>query len=173
MWIFDDALDRPMLRALRRQIGRKQRLHGLYLLPTPPKNAVERAIQRLHAFARPSQQCAAAEWWVNRLEPSAAFPFHFDKNERVFSRERRFVHPERASVFYLSDEGGPTRVLRCTPEALDGAQTFEGRDCHPRVNRYLVFDGDLLHGVVPAEAPCAGLRVTLLVNWWSVTELAS
>lgn len=109
------------------------------------------------------------------------------------------THPALASILYLTDLGGPTLVLPVSTTATGEWRDAAARDSleggcahveamlkgvayasHPLRDRWVTFQGDLLHGVVPnpwpkegAEAHVAGgaaggesKRVTLLVNWW-------
>lgn len=92
----------------------------------------------------------------------------------------REAHPVVSSVLYLSAEGGPTVLFDQTLERPSGAgaegAAAEPRPaapaqalvCAPAENRMLLFDGRLLHGVLHRPGgPAAGLRRTLLINWWA------
>mmetsp|Transcript_12213 Transcript_12213/g.36390 ORF Transcript_12213/g.36390 Transcript_12213/m.36390 type:complete len:528 (-) Transcript_12213:644-2227(-) len=94
------------------------------------------------------------------------------------------AHPLVASVLYLAGDGGPTVVLDQVREEAGWASGLVPRCprvaalCPPRANRYLTFQGSLLHGVVRplgavdelegADAP-AWTRWTLLFNFWDKT----
>jgi hypothetical protein len=92
------------------------------------------------------------------------------------------AHPLVSSVLYLTDEGGPTAVFDQTLESA--GSTHAGEEavasvpvpaaaaqvavCAPARNRLLLFDGRLLHAVLHRPGGrAAGLRRTLLINWWA------
>jgi hypothetical protein len=134
-----------------------------------------------------------------------SIPLHWDKDECEAMKggvNPRMTHPALASVLYLTDEGGPTLVLPLSTvrmeewrdaAAQDAVSTATGKTSglskvgaavkgeayasYPTTNRWLTFQGDLLHGVAPLAyparrhhaltEPCVqNKRVTLLVNWW-------
>lgn len=75
-------------------------------------------------------------------------------------------YPAVGSIFYLTDDGGPTVVFNQSmsysglrpvlPETL--------AIIYPRRNRLAVFKGNLFHGVLKCESQF--VRATLLVNYW-------
>jgi hypothetical protein len=115
--------------------------------------AVSAAIGRFH-----TDKCAA-------LQPAEIAA---DSEARVVE-----AHPLVSSVLYLTGEGGPTAVFDQLLESCDcgtlarptvPAQVLVSA---PSSNRLLLFDGRLLHGVLHRpNGPAAGLRRTLLINWW-------
>ncbi|KAJ1625050.1 hypothetical protein T492DRAFT_1042679 [Pavlovales sp. CCMP2436] len=154
----------------------------------PSANAVEEAARyieansaALRAMLHGSKACGYEWWWQEHEPDEAPKGFHTDKcaalqpAETAANSEARVVeaHPLVSSVLYLTDEGGPTAVFD---------QHLESGECGtlarpavpaqiiisaPSSNRLLLFDGRLLHGVLHRpNGPAAGLRRTLLINWW-------
>jgi hypothetical protein len=81
-----------------------------------------------------------------------AHQLHFDLDEEALlekSFNPKDLHPLVSAVLYLSDQNvaGPTLVTNQTLEK-DSFAT-EAWLCHPCKNKLLLFDGKLLHGVVP------------------------
>jgi hypothetical protein len=116
-----------------------------------------------------------------------AHQLHFDLDEEALrekSSSPKDLHPLVSAVLYLSDQNvaGPTLVTNQTLDE-DSCAT-EAWLCHPCKNKLLLFDGKLLHGVVPylpsavdsvileggkikaksntKSAP----RITLMMGWW-------
>ena len=107
-----------------------------------------------------------------RISPSyrGTIIWHVDKDESVASNKYYLSHPTLGSILYLTSTGGPTAITNqwspegngYTPELPDsGVLSF------PEVNKYAVFHGELLHGVLPGKHGDEGYRLTFLVNWWS------
>jgi hypothetical protein len=80
------------------------------------------------------------------------------------------IHPLVSSVIYLDDggsSGAPTLII---DQHLDGHKSNRAWTCNPKTGRLLLFDGRLLHGVVPHISRSTDLslgpRVTLMIGWW-------
>lgn len=103
-------------------------------------------------------------------DSSGKLGFHVDKDEGIASDQHYLVHPEYSSVFYLTNTGGGTLILDqwspegngYTPEVPKEAELI-----FPERNKYLLFNGELLHGVIPGEDAPGTKRVTFLINYWS------
>ncbi|KAL3789838.1 hypothetical protein ACHAW5_011261 [Stephanodiscus triporus] len=109
-----------------------------------------------------------AEWWVHTRPVGAnlGHQVHFDTDESLLNRERKVTHPIVSSVLYLTGAGrdrevggnaappavsaGSTVVFDQTPESTDVAS--RAWVSHPRDNAFMVFPGNLLHGVLPCTA---------------------
>jgi hypothetical protein len=87
------------------------------------------------------------------------------------------AHARTQKITYLTPHGGPTVVLNMTTE--DGNRNRPsvaavGHISHPVIGRHTMFDGRMMHGVLPVKSiggggssePPSHPRVTLLVNWW-------
>lgn len=78
------------------------------------------------------------------------------------------IHPCVSSVIYLDDggsSGAPTVVI---DQDLQGPRSDRAWMCVPKTSRLLLFDGKMLHGVVPHinSASSSGTRLTLMIGWW-------
>jgi hypothetical protein len=175
--VIDSALPDALVRRARAAISRlgRERLRSSYFttfwLPrdVAPAHALEEAVLALWKLARP-RGCAGAEWWIGRSHTTRVpLEFHFDRD--VKGRLRR--HPRLSSVFFFNPvRGGQLAVTDQVPGS--GAAT-RLETIAPRRNRYAVFAGNLLHGVLdargrtpgpPLPGPAGRLRVTLVVNYW-------
>lgn len=98
-----------------------------------------------------------------------------------------------SSILYLTEGGSTaifdTRQRNCPPSAaLNGSAACERLSMDqslspPKLgpaalvpaqpNRYALFDGSLLHGVLPSEQDDDSVRATLLFNWWTTDPLVS
>ena len=98
------------------------------------------------------------EWWVHTrpIEANLGHNLHFDTDESLLAQEGKITHPILSSVLYLTGgtSGGATIVLDQTPDSeLDAEQCWRSV---PVDNSFLVFPGELLHGVLP----CPGKNPT-------------
>ncbi|KAI9336622.1 hypothetical protein DFJ73DRAFT_798643 [Zopfochytrium polystomum] len=155
-------------------------------------NALTPIIRHLHAVAcalfpesAALRTARVAEWWAHSRPHSHAHQLHFDSddegNRRTGAGKPR--HPVFSSVLYLGDGGddggegednvedepcvgGPTLV---TNQRLGDPLADRGWLVMPRVNRFVVFDGAVLHGVIPGRGPVPAThrrRVSFMVAFW-------
>jgi hypothetical protein len=127
-----------------------------------------------------------AEWWVQVKEGQAStIEMHYDKDEGLAEAFGLGVFPTYSTVSYLTSGNAPTLIFpRSYHEPTESALTHV-HVSHPLVGKHLVFDGSLLHGVIPSTEPpltnidqsllnnnenkgmqSSILRVTFLVNLW-------
>ena len=177
MRVIEAALPPPLVRRARKAIARigSERLRQSYFttfwLPrrAAPAHAVEEAVLALWPVAG-ARRCAGAEWWIGRAYTTdVPVEFHFDQD--VKGRHRR--HPRLSSVFFFNPvRGGQLAVTDQVPTSRTAMRL---ETVAPRRNRYAVFAGNLLHGVLDArgrtpgkrvQGPRGRLRVTLVVNYW-------
>jgi len=175
--VIDMALPDALVRRARAAITRlgRERLRSSYFtsfwLPreAAPAQALEEAVLTLWKLARP-RGCTGAEWWIGRSHTTRIpLEFHFDQDVKGSLRR----HPRLSSVFFFNPvRGGQLAVTDQVPGS--GAAT-RLKTIAPRRNRYAVFAGNLLHGVLDARGRSPGqrlpgprgrLRVTLVVNYW-------
>lgn len=138
-----------------------------------PRTAIEEAITRLRDVVMPGDNNAGAEWWVQRVDasgPKSSIGWHVDKDESVASNQHYLSHPEYASIVYLTDLGGATLITNQWSPQGNGympPEATEGFLSYPKRNKYTIFYGELLHGVLQGPVPAPGQkRLTFLVNWW-------
>ena len=173
----DCALPDALVRRARAQIARlgKQRLRESYFTTfwlangSAPAHAIEEAVLALREIA--GANAAGAEWWIGRSYTTAVpIGFHFDEDVKG----ARVRHPILSSVFFFNSvRGGQLAITDQRPHLREATRLQAVR---PRRNRYAIFDGDLLHGVLDAEGRTPGpralpgppgrLRITLVVNFW-------
>ena len=127
---------------------------------------------------RPKKPIIGAEFWVQSRSQTENINFHYDKDESIASNKHYLVHPILSTVLYLTDEGSPTVILNQT--SPDGNIEIpivpqQGYFIYPKKNRYMIFAGDLQHGVCGTcnyylmndkKRKNDKKRITLLVNWW-------
>ena len=191
--LFEDALP-P---ALFRRLGRAMRAVGTermedmgsysttfwFPVGRRPSNVVEESVSLLFTVAQPGSACIGMEWWLGRLKRGESLPFHTDRDRSLRKETGQIVHPLWSSILYLNRfPSSPTIVLDqvLSPDGKSWIpQKAEcGRTLDAIPNHYVVFRGDLRHGVVAQGDGEAGnglaegvkktgeLRLTLLVNYW-------
>lgn len=151
-------------------------------LSEEPTNAIHQALLQVTETLSPEDRktIAGIEWWAHRrpfrsagAKGSAEFDFrtrflnhhlHYDTDDVVVEEDGDWHHPEISSVLYLTDGSGPTLIVNQTrlelldPSAISALVT-------PRQNLFAHFKGDLLHTVLPPEAP-APERVAIAIAFW-------
>jgi hypothetical protein len=181
------SLFRRLLHAVQ-EIG-TERLNESYTtnfwfpLGARPANLVEEIIPRLWALARPGPRCIGTEWWLGRLRYGQSLALHFDRDMALEQQTGQVAHPLWSSILYLNRyPSSPTVILDQVLDrgcgALVPAVARNGKAVDPLPNQYVVYRGDLHHGVVASGAAIesAGqsrnavqpseMRLTLLVNYW-------
>jgi hypothetical protein len=155
-------------------------------LGAQPANIAEECISQLHILVRPGPQCIGMEWWLGRLKYGESLPFHTDRDRSLKKQTGEIVHPLWSSILYLNRFPSSPTIVLDQVWSPDGNSWIppkpkHGRYLEPIPNDYVVFRGDLRHGVVANEAsakaaaPVDGtgptpeyseLRLTLLINYW-------
>lgn len=177
MRVIDAALPAALVRRARAAIARigTERLRQSYFttfwLPkgAPAAHPLEEAVLELWRLARP-RGCTGAEWWIGRAHTTRIpVEFHFDQDVKG----RTLRHPRISSVFFFNAvRGGQLAVTDQVPGSGD-ARRLE--TVAPKRNRYAMFRGNLMHGVLDARGSTPGLRlpgppgrmrITLVVNYW-------
>ncbi|KAI8473979.1 MAG: hypothetical protein J3K34DRAFT_456998 [Monoraphidium minutum] len=145
--------------------------------------------QHLRALALPHfpevAEARYAEWWAHCRRHNSGHQLHFDSDDEGIGGVR---NPIISSVCYLSSApaddaggdpaaaaggggggvfvGGPTLV---TDQRLGGPLATKGWLAAPVAGRVTLFDGKVLHGVVPGRGPSpdpSARRCTLMVAFW-------
>jgi hypothetical protein len=181
--VIDHALPDALVRRARAGIARigSERLRQTYFTTfwlerdATPAHAVEEMVLGLWRQAG-ALRCKGAEWWIGRAYTTRIpVEFHFDQDVKG----RRARHPRWSSVFFFNAvRGGHLAVTDQVPgkEAASRLQAVA-----PRRNRYAVFRGNLLHGILdargltpgrPVPGPRGRMRITLVVNYWDVRPTA-
>lgn len=161
---YEDVLPATWVRRLREQVlALSDVIDGntfWYDLGSEPRTYFEQIIRHLHQTILRGRGYLGAEYWMRAQPADGVFFLHFDRDEAV---RDRYVCPARSSIFYLSDVGGPTAVLPTTPASRRWPRT--AAVVWPTFGRYVLFPGNLMHGVLPG-APSRWPRVAFFVNWW-------
>ena len=156
-----------------------------------PRFAIEEAIVHLskqfvqNSSSNHQLEITGAEWWIQHRHSTTPQHFHFDTDVGRHALTTATANggadnvqvpivrcPSLSSILYLTECGGPTVVLGQRPTVSEWTHQLEmipaeATECDimfPRVNRYMLFRGDMLHGVMPSQEK--EMRTTLLVNWW-------
>jgi len=147
----------------------------------PPAALPEEAILALRArVPRPPRgDFAGVEWWLSRMRTSdVQVDFHRDRDEVLFGRTGKTVHPAAGSVLFLNRcRGGLLAVLDAPANDANPAcapDDFDADLVRPWPNRFALFPGGATHGVLDANgdiphgrlARPAPLRLALVMNWW-------
>jgi hypothetical protein len=110
-----------------------------------------------------------------------------NRDEGYWHDEGKLLHPLWSSIFYITDDGGPTMIVDQTISSdmmtLDPSPSKRGWRVPTHVNQLLMFNGQLLHGVLPGEPEYVRIgnefvlveephidkrsRITLMMNWWT------
>ena len=164
------AADGPFWREHKYACGESPFFSYVMPLDGAPQCGLDRVVRAVHArvcAAFPAAKAARyAEWWAHCRPHSAGHQLHFDSDDEGRGGVR---NPIVSTALYLtSGAGGPTLVTE--QRVSDGALATHGWTVFPRANRLVMFDGRLLHGVIPGRgvAPAGGAarRITLMIAFW-------
>ncbi|MGI9264869.1 MAG: hypothetical protein ACR2QU_08060 [Gammaproteobacteria bacterium] len=194
--VFEEALPgslfERLVRAVRAIGGErlKRNYTTTFWLPmgAEPTNVAEEAAIELSRLVGPTSEVSGLEWWLGRLGQGERLRLHFDRDMTLRKKTGEFVHPVFASVFYLNSfPASPTVILGQTPSPDGKTRVPEKPKFRKSVeavsNRYVVFPGNLRHGVLPDSGSADGLhsaaddnsipelRLTLLLNYWAQRPL--
>ena len=147
--------------------------------PSSTMDAVVRRVWNAAAAAFPAAaEATAAEWWAHCRPHTAGHQMHFDSDDEGKGGVIR--HPIcSAVVFVTGGVGGPTLVTNQTEKSKRLADA--GWLVGPREGRICVFDGNMLHGVLPGRGICPAhandaeesaepRRITLMIAFWRDVE---
>ena len=145
-----------------------------------PSNVVELAISHLRKYLPSRGGLAGAEWWLSRMRTSRVqVDFHQDRDERLALDTGVLVHPTYSSLLFLNRcQGGLLAVTEALPSPDNAALAPDSSDfalASPKPNRYVLFRGDLTHGVLDSINQIPGpwrpreprLRLAIAINYWS------
>ncbi|CAE7176758.1 unnamed protein product, partial [Symbiodinium necroappetens] len=129
-----------------------------------------------HILNQDPAEIAGVEYWARVRSVNLGAGFHYDEAVDADDINSEWVHgnpwrPQWSSVFYLTDEGGPTVVLDQLHDH-DGrlAPTLprKGYLCMPRTNRLVLFRADLHHGSLPLDIwlDSEQTRRVFVFNFW-------
>lgn len=148
--------------------------HSYNASATSAKHLIEQIAQIVHRQAcLYFPECKTAshvEWWAHNRVHCHGHQLHFDSDNEGVGEVR---NPICSSILYLSSDGigGPTLVTTQTLESKSLASN--GWLVHPKENCLGIFDGKVLHGVIPGrgiakQSSSTELprRITLMFAFW-------
>jgi hypothetical protein len=143
-----------------------------------PTNVAEQAILALRPKL-PARGIAGVEWWLSRMRTTdVRVDFHQDRDEKLALAGGPLIHPRLSSVLFLNRVKGGllavTQELPCEDNPSKAPEVLDLELAAPHPNRFVVFRGNLTHGVLdannqipdrllPGKPP---LRLALIMNWW-------
>ena len=191
--LFEEALPAALFRRLGRAVRAvgTERMEDMgtynttfwFPVGVKPTNVVEESVSLLFTMVQPGPECIGMEWWLGRLKRGESLPFHTDRDRSLRKETGQIVHPLWSSILYLNRfPSSPTIVLDqvLSPDGNSWIppKAESGRTLDAVPNHYVLFQGDLRHGVVAQSTGQPGdrraeevkntdeLRLTLLVNYW-------
>ena len=178
--LFDDALPAKALAALRRALRPAARYwretdygspavgffsftHRLDSLKDTALEGVLGAIWRAAVKALPEARNATyVEWWAHTRRRGDGHALHYDSVPGL-TEGAPPRHPLASTVTFLeASVGGPTLIF---DQTVANKRSTRAWVAPARPNRLLVFDGSLLHGVLPGGRG-HGRRTTFMANFW-------
>eukprot|EP00929_Paragymnodinium_shiwhaense_P104386 TRINITY_DN68764_c0_g1_i1.p1 TRINITY_DN68764_c0_g1~~TRINITY_DN68764_c0_g1_i1.p1 ORF type:complete len:567 (+),score=75.09 TRINITY_DN68764_c0_g1_i1:65-1765(+) len=195
--ILDDSLPEPILNHLLDIFGPSRPFwqeHGynevvgsgengyfsyLHELQKPPTVTLDKIIAKIFKIAQrrfPKLVGAKyAEWWAHCRPHPVGHQLHYDSDNEGIGGAR---HPICSCVVYVDAPGGLGGPTLMTDQRLgDSSLATHGWLAHPKTGRLVVFDGTVLHGVIPgrgmppAAAASDARRVTWMVAFWPEISL--
>jgi hypothetical protein len=114
----------------------------------------------------------AYEWWAHSRHASLGHALHFDTDKATIDNGETVHHPILSSVLHLTGDAtatsGATIVLDQAPNSRSAQVCWRSV---PQQNTFMVFPGDLLHGVLPCPGSdkrgetCNNRRLTFMVGF--------
>jgi hypothetical protein len=155
-----------------------------HALEDRPDNIVATAVPALLDHLPSKAGISGVEWWIGRMRTThVPLDFHHDRDVRLFEETGRIRHPRWSSVLFLSSVRGGSLLVtdqrlrrRGSELVLVPSEARRFATVRPELNRFVVFPGDLCHGVLDAfdrvpERPLPPLprtlRLTIVINWWT------
>lgn len=139
-----------------------------------------RQLPQLQAKFPQLAQTQYVELWAHNRPHASGHQLHFDSDDE--GRGGQIRNPVCSTILYLTTPdstttttpsaaaaGGPSLVTnqRLTSQHL----ATKGWLAHPKPRRLVVFDGGVLHGVIPGKGVHPGRRVTLMMAFWKHIEI--
>ena len=131
-----------------------------------PRSLIEYLVRNIALRDHPNgfpDKFAGFEWWTQVRGTKEDITFPYDKDEALCSEKDIYVFPLKGTITYLSDIGGPTAIFK-------DKDNTEGYLCFPKINKHIIFEGNLFHGVIGPLAKTTPSnkekRITFLINYW-------
>eukprot|EP00934_Nitzschia_sp_Nitz4_P008163 Nitzschia sp. Nitz4//scaffold52_size167869//4218//6032//NITZ4_002253-RA/size167869-processed-gene-0.117-mRNA-1//1//CDS//3329553966//8153//frame0 len=135
---------------------------------------MDHLLPRAQQLLDDKETICGVEWWAHTrpIHANLGHNLHFDTDEARLASDKEITHPVLSSVLYLTggndpaNPAGVTVLLDQAPQAMENAQhAWLGT---PKDNTYLLFPGNLLHGVLPCRPSGCEIQETadnLLEAW--------
>ena len=131
-----------------------------------PRSFLEYIVKNISIQDHPNgfpEDYSGIEWWSQVRDTKEGITFHYDKDEGTASLYQKHIHPMKTTITYLTNVGGPTAILN-DENYNNGYLSF------PKVNKHIVADGHLFHGVIgplnKIKPTKDSKRITLVVNYY-------
>jgi tetratricopeptide (TPR) repeat protein len=168
--VVDSGIPEPLLAALRKEFATRAPFWAAHRYGQPgtgyfsycypvsraPQNIVEAYIARAlrpqiaRLFPHLAAKGVIAEWWLHSRAHTAGHQLHYDTDEQRLRRGQGVHCPDVSTVLYLEAGGGSPTIV--ADQRFGEPLAQRGWVCEPKRGRLLMFDGSLLHGVLPAYA---------------------
>jgi hypothetical protein len=131
-----------------------------------------RQLPQLQAKFPQLAQTHFVELWAHNRPHASGHQLHFDSDDEGRGGDIR--NPVCSTILYLTSDdknatGGPSLV---TNQRLSSKHlATKGWLAHPKSRRLVVFDGSVLHGVIPGKGVNSGRRVTLMMAFWKHIQI--
>ncbi|CAK4071172.1 unnamed protein product [Aphanomyces euteiches] len=120
------------------------------------------------AFPDKAASIRHAEWWAHSRDQISGHQLHYDTDETRLTRDHSLHYPLVSTVWYLTPGASGAPTLITDKKFGQDALQSHGYLVYPEENRLAMFDGRLLHGVIPHFLPRGDSteRLTLMVGFW-------
>lgn len=186
--VLEPAVDARAFRDARRAleaVGARASYWKTFWFPldASPTSQTERLALQLRQHLPDGSGLLGVEWWIGRMDPrDVPLDFHHDRDLALFEQTGRLAHPRYSSVLFFNRvRGGSLFVTdqrlrrRGDVLTLSPAQPRQYATARPGPNRFAIFPGNLLHGVLdardqvpdrPLDLPPGPMRLSVVFNWW-------
>jgi hypothetical protein len=125
------------------------------------------------SFPEKAEGIQHAEWWCHSRDKMSGHQLHYDTDEISLTKHHKLQFPIVSTVWYICPGSSGAPTLISNKYFGENPMHSEGWLVHPKENRLAMFDGQLLHGVVPHMMGCTGgdtesgaERLTFMVGFW-------
>ena len=126
-----------------------------------------RRIQKQVSEWRPAVLKATyCEMWAHNRPHASGHQLHFDSDNEGAGGIR---NPIVSTVVYLTDTGAPSLITN--QRLISRSLADQGWMILPGKNRLAVFDGKVLHGVIPGKGESRSHRVTVMFAFWKEIQV--
>ena len=132
-----------------------------------PRNIMETLIEIIWKRLSVENKIAGFEYWCNSQTTSQSLDWHYDKDEKLNSLEKKIVSPSIGQIFYTKTEDLEGGFLEISSNSKPGdINNFER--IKPLENRLIIFNPSVPHRVTKI---LTGSRRAFLANAWSKKPL--